>query len=176
MTRLRKEDQLISQDAAQLKKLPKDLLKKICFERGINIEQSLKDQIEDLKLWLSISNLRNVSHSLLISTRLNDFEGQKFEIDVDETQEEILRRSKSDTYYLESVKVFEHAFAINKLDGVIEKIQQNRTEIKYAPEEGSYQFTPIDMVQQVENMKNFKMRHKSVNDQISQTYIVSTKF
>jgi hypothetical protein len=80
-----------------------------------------------LKLWLSISNLRNVPHSLLIATRVKDFASEQFSIDDNETQEEILRRSKSDTYYLESVKVFEQSFAIRKLDAVIEKIQAFRS-------------------------------------------------
>lgn len=102
--------------------MPKDLLLKICFERGIDVVQPVKDQIEDLRLWLSISNLNNVPHSLLIATRVNDFHSQEFEVDSNETSEEILRRSKSDTYYLESVKVFEQSFAIRKLDEVIENI------------------------------------------------------
>jgi hypothetical protein len=37
LTRLRNEDQLISQDLDRLKELPDELLNKICFERGINI-------------------------------------------------------------------------------------------------------------------------------------------
>lgn len=121
-----------------LQNLPKDLLKKICFERGINIDQSVKDQVEDLRLWLTISNLNNVPHALLISTQINDFHSQEFEVDSNETSEEILRRSKSDTYYLESVKVFEQSFAIRKLDEVIESIQKKRTEVEYSPEKGSY--------------------------------------
>jgi len=55
--------------------LPNDVIQKICFERGINIEQNIKSMIEDLKLWLSISNLRNVPNSLLLATRVNDFIG-----------------------------------------------------------------------------------------------------
>jgi len=55
--------------------------------------------------------------------RVNDNQSQEFEVDSNETSEEILRRSKSDTYYLESVKVFEQSFAIRKLDEVIENIQ-----------------------------------------------------
>lgn len=75
-----------------LNELDPSVIQKICFERGINTEQSLKHQIEDLKLWLSISNLRNVPHSLLLVTRVNDFSSDQFEIDDNETQDEILRR------------------------------------------------------------------------------------
>lgn len=57
----------------ELEKFPPEFIQKICFERGVNIEQPIKAQIEDLKLWLSISNLRNVPHSLLLASRINDF-------------------------------------------------------------------------------------------------------
>jgi hypothetical protein len=66
---------LISAEGDTLADLPHDVIQKICFERGINIEQNIKSMIEDLKLWLSISNLRNVPNSLLLATRVNDFIG-----------------------------------------------------------------------------------------------------
>ena len=72
--------------------MPKELLLKICFERGIDVVQPVKDQIEDLRLWLTIANLNNVPHSWLIATRVNDFHSQEFEVDSNETSEEILRR------------------------------------------------------------------------------------
>lgn len=39
-----------------------------------------------------------------------------FKIDEDETQEEILRRDKTSSYNLESVRVFEAAFGIDRLE------------------------------------------------------------
>lgn len=94
-TRLREADQLISYELEQLEKFAPEDIKKICFERGINIEQTLAEQIEDLKLWLSISNLRNVPHSLLLVSRINDFQAEQFHVDSNETQDEILRRVSS---------------------------------------------------------------------------------
>jgi hypothetical protein len=88
--RLRQEDQLIS--AEDLHSLPEAELDRICFDRGINIDQTQREQIEDLRLWLSISNLRNVPHSLLLIARINDFASESFAIDEDETADEILRR------------------------------------------------------------------------------------
>ena len=41
---------------------------------------SLKEKKDDLKLWLSISNQRNVPHSLLLFIRINDFINDVFEI------------------------------------------------------------------------------------------------
>lgn len=75
-SRLRNEDQLISAELDVLEKFPPEFIQKICFERGIQIDQPIKGQIEDLKLWLSISNLSNVPHSLLFASRINDFQAE----------------------------------------------------------------------------------------------------
>ncbi len=69
--KLRKEDLLL--DTEDIHKFSESELTKICFERGINISQSQSEQIRDLKLWLSISNKRNVPHILLLIIRLLDF-------------------------------------------------------------------------------------------------------
>jgi hypothetical protein len=75
-------------------------------------------------LWLSISNQRNVPHSLLLYTRINDFTNDLFEMDADEDEEDILRRSPLDTYYLEKMKVFEETFGIDKLLAQVNKVRQ----------------------------------------------------
>ena len=69
--RLRAEDLLL--DAENVDKLSDEMLRKICFQRGININQTRKGQLEDLKLWLSISLKANVPHSLLQLVRIHDF-------------------------------------------------------------------------------------------------------
>ena len=46
-----------------------------------------------------------------------------FKIDEDETQEEILRRDKEASYYIESVRVFEQAFGIDRLEKIVDDIQ-----------------------------------------------------
>lgn len=46
-------------------------LNAICLRRGIAFEDKTKEQkIKDLKLWMAISNLRNVPHSLLLYSRI----------------------------------------------------------------------------------------------------------
>lgn len=75
-------------------------------------------------MWLSISNQRNVPHSLLLYTRINDFTNDLFEMDADEDEEDILRRSPLDTYYLEKMKVFEETFGIDKLLAQVNKVRQ----------------------------------------------------
>ena len=46
----------------------------------------------DLKLWLSISNLRDVPPSLLLFAMMREFVQNTFEVDEFDTQEDILRR------------------------------------------------------------------------------------
>ena len=75
-----------------------------------------------MKLWLSISNQRNVPHSLLLIARVSDFNSGMFKIDEDETQEEILRRDKEASYYIESVRVFESAFGIDRLEKIVQDV------------------------------------------------------
>lgn len=75
-------------------------------------------------MWLSISNLRNVPDSLLLYTRINDFTNDMFEISEDEDEEEVLRRSQTNTYYLEKMRVFEETFGIDKLLMQVDKIQK----------------------------------------------------
>ena len=67
--RLRKEDELMSFE--HVEKFDEEQLNLICFRRGIEIQNKSYDQkMKDLKLWLSISNLRNVPHSLLLYSRI----------------------------------------------------------------------------------------------------------
>lgn len=80
----------------------------ICFERGIDIDQNKKEKLEELKLWLTISNLENVPHSLLLFSRIKDFLDENHdEIDEDETPEEVLMKSKESLYSLEKIEVFD---------------------------------------------------------------------
>lgn len=58
-------------------------------------------------------------HILLLVTRIHDFNNDNFEVDADETEAEILRRSKSDAYYIESVRAFEKAFGMDRLERII---------------------------------------------------------
>lgn len=58
-------------------------------------------------------------HSLLLYTRIHDFTHDAFEISDDEDDNEILRRSPSDTYFLEKMRVFDDTFGIDKLQGLV---------------------------------------------------------
>ncbi len=56
----------------------------MCFMRGIDISNlPMQKKVKDLKLWLSISNLRNVPHSLLLYSRIEDYASDMFEISED---------------------------------------------------------------------------------------------
>jgi hypothetical protein len=61
--------------------------------------------MRDLKLWISISNLRNVPHSLLLYSRISDYASEDlFEITEDEDEFEVLRR----VIFIFSNKYFRH--------------------------------------------------------------------
>ena len=79
--------------------------------------------MEDLKLWLTISNQQNVANTLLLTTRVLDFHGNMFSIKEDETQEEILRRSKDSVFYYETVRIFEEAFGIRQLEKGLQEVK-----------------------------------------------------
>lgn len=93
--RLRKEDEALSFEA--LNRFSEVQIDAICFKRGIDIDdQNLKQKREDLKLWLSISNQRNVPHSLLLYSRVNDFCHQVFTVSEKENDQQVLRRVSHD--------------------------------------------------------------------------------
>ena len=86
--RLRVEDQMLS--AEDISKIHENILAKICLDRGIDLDKSKREQVEDLRLWLSISNLRNVPHSLLLISRVSDFTKDLIINDEDETMNEAM--------------------------------------------------------------------------------------
>lgn len=91
INRLRQEDTILSFEP--LDSYTEEQIDQICFRRGIDIDnQDLKERKNDIKLWLSISNQRNVPHSLLVFTRAHDYTSEMFEISDDEYDFEILRR------------------------------------------------------------------------------------
>ena len=112
-SRLRKEDELMSFE--HVEKYSDEELNLICFRRGIEIQNKTYDQkMKDLKLWLSISNLRNVPNALLLYTRISDFAAEDhFEISEDEDEYEVLRRAQSEIYFVEKMRVFEKTFGID---------------------------------------------------------------
>lgn len=141
--RLRMEDQLLS--AEDVSKIPDDILSRICFDRGIDLDKSHREQVEDLRLWLSISNLRNVPHTLLLITRVNDFAGEDILNDEDAYHDEVIRRRIFNEKEHSQMKQFEKAFSIDVIESLVTKIVKNRSEIEFAPEKGQFQFDPKDL-------------------------------
>jgi LETM1-like protein len=63
----------------KLENLTEEELNFICYRRGIEIQdESYESKMKDLKLWMSISNLRNVPHSLLLYSRIADYADDLF--------------------------------------------------------------------------------------------------
>ena len=89
--RIRNYDVMYSFD--NLMEFSDEEIDKLCFNRGIDIDnQDRKGKIDDLKLWLSISNQRNVPHSLLLYARIQEFTNDQFRVDDEENEDKILRR------------------------------------------------------------------------------------
>jgi hypothetical protein len=89
--------------------------------------------MKDLKLWIAISNLRNVPHSLLLYSRISDYASQDiFEIDEDEDEYEVLRRASSEIYFIEKMRVFEKTFGIDQLNSIVKKLEHQR-KVRYQP-------------------------------------------
>lgn len=82
-TQIRNEDITLSWE--DLNSFTEEQIDMICFRRGININESPSEKLKDLRLWLSISNLRNVPDSLLLFTRIHDYASDMFEVDNDES-------------------------------------------------------------------------------------------
>jgi hypothetical protein len=171
--KLRHEDMLLSFE--DVSKFDEEQLDRICFSRGINIDQTKKDKEADLKLWLSISNLRNVPNSLLLFARINDFNSDMFQIEEDETYDEVLRRSKSDAYYIESLRVFEKAFGMDRLQELITEMTTRYKTMEYNPAEDKYVFTEQDLQQQADALSEFITRHSTITERIEKTYRLGLK-
>jgi len=79
-----------------------------------------------------------VPHSLLLYTRINDFTNDIFEISDDEDDVEVLRRSPSDTYHLEKMRIFEETFGIDKLQQLVSDLAMKIESQDYDPINGKY--------------------------------------
>lgn len=90
-SKLRHEDMMMSFE--QIDKFDEGQIDKLCYMRGIQIDDKTQEQkLKDLKLWMSISNLRNVPHTLLLYSRITEFSEDLFQIYADEDEYEVLRR------------------------------------------------------------------------------------
>ena len=94
----------------------RNILDTLCFRRGIEVDdKTLESKIKDLKLWMSISNLRNVPDSLLLFSRITDFTEDLFELESSDDEYEILKASSSEVYASEKIREFEKTFGIDDL-------------------------------------------------------------
>ena len=133
--KLRLEDSWL--DMEDIGNYPEAQLTKICFQRGINITQSRPEQLRDLKLWLEISNKRNVPHSLLLWVVLNDFHQREEAAAVGAevpaavgaaaaAEAQKREQASEESSYLESVQAFEKAFGLDRLEKIIAETRHKR--------------------------------------------------
>lgn len=127
--------------------------------------------MKDLKLWLSISNLRNVPHSLLLYTRIADYASEDiFEISEDEDEFDVLRRAQSEIYFMEKMKVFEKTFGIDQLHAMVKKLEHQKKSDTYDPSAGKFIFNQSDLSLFATILDEFETRHKTLSDKIDSTY------
>ena len=178
INRIRQEDTILSFEP--LDSYTEEQINKICFRRGIDIDkQDLKERKNDIKLWLSISNQRNVPHSLLVFTRAHDYTSEMFEISDDEHDFEILRRSPSDTYYLEKLQVFEETFGINKLQNMVHtictKVKERQIESEKGEKLKGLFLNDEDMRMMIDVHEDFLTRHTTIKTSINDTYRIGNQ-
>lgn len=111
----------------------------------------------------------------MLVVRLHDFHSNHMEVSNNETEAEILRRSKSDAYYLESVRAFEKVFGMDKLEKVIAETQAKHQTLLADPTKNQFIFDNDDLEKQVKALDEFTTRHKTITDRINETYRIGAK-
>jgi len=99
-------------------------INRFCFERGISYDEktNFQQKINDLKLWLSISNLRNVPDTLLVYSRIITMVEEIYEVSDEEDEYELLRNAESEIYFTEKFRIFEKTFGIEELHDMVKRI------------------------------------------------------
>jgi hypothetical protein len=83
-------------------------------------------------------------------------------------------QSKDDAYYIESVRVFEKAFGIDRLLEDLQMLQRKRRIMEENPERRHYIFTAKDLAEQRAALDEFQTRHSTIADRIEETYKLGT--
>lgn len=165
---LKKDSELNFED---LEQMTDEELVTFCFKRGINVEQNNKAMLGDLKLWMSISNLRDVPSSLLLFAMVREFMYDTFVIDDQDTQDDILRRSELDTFQLEKMRIFEKTFGIDGLERLVKTFEDNlQNPEDYDPSDNKFNFHQDDLERTIKSLKDFKTRHNAIYNRIQETY------
>lgn len=81
-------------------------------------------------------------------------------------------QSKSDAYYIESVRAFEKAFGIDRLERIIADTQTKRQMLLADPVKHKDIFETKDLQAQIEALDEFTTRHTTITDKINETYRV----
>ena len=66
-----------------------------------------------------------------------------------------LSQSKSDAYYIESVRAFEKAFGMDRLEKIIEETQAKRQLLHQDPKKHKNIFESADLQKQIEALEQF---------------------
>lgn len=84
-------------------------------------------------------------------------------------------QSKSDAYYIESVRAFEKAFGMERLEKIIEETQAKRQLLHQDPKKHRNIFESADLQKQIEALEQFQTRHKTISTRINETYRIGAQ-
>lgn len=155
--KIRKDDTLLTFDMVE--KFDEETLNKVCFERGISIRGCDRaEKLKDLKVWMSMSNLKNVPNSLLLVSRLYDYTLPKFENNEDLDQYEILRRCPHEIYFVEKQRVFEKTYGLDDLRKIL------------AMKRGQYNVSKAELEMYSKVIGVFKRKQQNIQGYIQTTY------
>lgn len=164
-----------------IESLEEDHLNRICFERGIQFddETNLKQRQNDLKLWMSVSNLRNVPDTLLIYSRIITMVEEIYDISESDDEYEIFRSNESEVYFTEKFRIFEKVFGIDDIkthyEEMAEKLKVAKKEKLFDPSENKFIFSKEELDKHHMALEEFKTRHNALSESIEDTYRVGNK-
>lgn len=138
MKKLRRDDSYLKFE--EIEELDEPTLNRLCFERGLPVSILGRNQkLRELKKWHTLSNLRNVPHSLLIYLRVMKFGNIKKYHDHFLSEYHILRRCENEIYYYEKKRMFEETLAVDDLRSLVgsinENLKSNQNEVKFSAED-----------------------------------------
>lgn len=186
LRKVRREDSYLYWE--KVESLEENKLDMICLERGIEIVNKSKEtKLKDYKMWQAMSNLNNVSDSLLIFCRLNEYADDLYRKSKSQEEETFIHPRGSDKnfaqmkkkleLYLEMATVKER---INKLiesgklsvndkysivdeDSYLKQQNQDKNDEEANEHDEEYSQKELDDFRRASN--EFKLRHDTISSQ-----------
>ena len=153
----------------EIENLDEAALNRLCFERGIPISiLNREKKLSEFKKWHTLSNLRNVSDSLLLFSRVIRFTNVSPTEDLKLDEYQILKRCPNEIYYYEKHKVFEETLALDELKSLLAIIS-----LKY--EKDGTDFSAGDLDNYAQLLGKLRTRFNEFNNEIEDTFRIGSE-